>query len=124
MAKYLLQVAYTPEAWDAQLKRPQNRMEIVNELLERLGGRFDSAYLSFGDFDLVAVMDLPDHVSAAAAAMVIGSGGAVKALRTTPLLTLEEGIEAMLRGAAAQPHYRIPEEHEPPTTLPESPAGR
>ena len=124
MAKYLLQVAYTPEAWAAQLRRPQNRMEIVDALLERLGGRFESAYLSFGEYDLVAVMDLPDNVSAAAAAMVIGSGGAVKALKTTPLLTLEEGMAAMGRGAAAQPHYRPPAEHEQQYTVdPEDPGG-
>jgi hypothetical protein len=29
MAHYLVQLAYTPEAWAAQLKNPQSRVEIV-----------------------------------------------------------------------------------------------
>jgi uncharacterized protein with GYD domain len=106
--RYLLQVAYTPEAWAAQLKSPQNRLEMVSPLLQRLGGRFESAYLAFGEYDIVAVMELPDNVSAAAASIVVSAGGAVKAIKTTPLMTVEEGVQAMRKGADAASTYRPP----------------
>jgi uncharacterized protein with GYD domain len=108
MARYLLQVAYTPEAWGAQLKNPQNRLEIVNLLMQRLGGRFESAYMSFGEYDIVAVMELPDNVSAAALSMVVSAGGACKEIKTTPLITIEEGMQAMRKGADAASSYRPP----------------
>src|SRR5262249_20404189 len=98
MTRYLLQVAYTPEAWAAQLKNPQNRLEASAELLKRLGGRFESAYLAFGDYDIVAIMDVPDNASAAAVSMVVSAGGALKAVKTTPLMTIEEGMAAMRKG--------------------------
>jgi uncharacterized protein with GYD domain len=108
MARYLLQVAYTPEAWAAQLKNPQNRVQIVSQLLQRFGGSFESAYMAFGEYDIVAIMDLPDNVSAAAVSMVVSAGGAVKAIKTTPLMTVDEGLEAMRKGGEAVASYRPP----------------
>ena len=106
MAHYLFQLAYTPEAWAAQLKNPQNRIEAVTPVLERLGGRFETVYYAFGDYDIIGILDLPDNVSATAFALAVNAGGAVKAYKTTPLVTIEEGLEAMRRGAEAG--YRPP----------------
>jgi hypothetical protein len=38
MAIYALQTAYTPVGWAALLKDPQNRMEAVKPIIQRLGG--------------------------------------------------------------------------------------
>lgn len=109
MAHYLVQVAYTPEAWAAQLKNPQDRTKIVGQALERLGARFVSTYLAFGDYDVVFVMEAPDNVTAAGFSMAVSAGGAVKAIKTTPLMTIEEGVQAMRKGAEASGAYRPPE---------------
>jgi len=103
---YLLQAAYTPDAWAAQLKNPQDRTEAIRPAIERLGGRIECAYLAFGDYDIVIVVDMPDNVSAAAFSIAAAAGGAVKAVKTTPLMTLAEGIEAMRKGGGAG--YRPP----------------
>ena len=39
MAQYLVQVAYTPQAWAALVKNPQDRMQSVGPVVERLGGK-------------------------------------------------------------------------------------
>ena len=106
MALYHLQVAYTPEAWAVQLQHPLDRRESVSQVVERLGGYVESAYYAFGDYDAILIIDMPDHISAAAFALAVSAGGAVKAIKTTPLLTIEDGIEAMRRGAGAG--YRPP----------------
>jgi uncharacterized protein with GYD domain len=106
MALYLLQVAYTNEAWAAQLNNPLDRREAVSLVIERLGGYIESAYYAFGDYDVVLIIEMPDGVSAAAFSLAVSAGGAVKAIRTTPLLTIEEGIEAMKKAAGAG--YRPP----------------
>lgn len=108
MAHYLVQVAYTPEAWAAQVKNPQNRVEAVRPLLERLGARFETTYLTFGDYDIVFIMEAPDNVSAAAVSLAISSGGACKAYKTTPLMTVDEGVEAMRKAGQAASAYRPP----------------
>jgi len=106
MARYLLQVAYTSEAWAAQVKTPQNRIEAVRPVVERLGGHLECAYYAFGEYDVVAILEMPDNVSAAAFSLAAAAGGAAKAIKTTPLMTVEEGIEAMRKASGAG--YRPP----------------
>jgi uncharacterized protein with GYD domain len=108
MPRFLVEVAYTPEAWAAQLERPQNRVEVLKPVLESVGARFESAYFAFGDADMVCIIDCPDNVSAAALSLCFSSGGALKAIKTTPLMTIEEGLEAMRRGARALAAYTPP----------------
>ena len=108
MARYLLELAYTPEAWAAQLESPQNRMEAVKPVLEALGARFESMYYAFGEYDLVGVVEAPDNMSAAAASIAFSAGGALKSVRTTPLMTVEEGIEALRKGYRAFQVYKPP----------------
>jgi uncharacterized protein with GYD domain len=108
MARYLVQVAYTPEAWANLLKNPQNRLDPIADVVESLGGKLESSNLALGDYDLVVIVDLPDNTTAAATAMVFSAGGAVKTIKTTPLIGIPEGIEAMRRAASAAASYRPP----------------
>ena len=101
MPHYMLQVGYTSEAWTAQIKNPANRAQQVRGAIEGLGGKIESAYYTFGEYDLVATIEFPDNVSAAALSLAASAGGSVNAIRTTPLLTLEDGIEAMKKAAAS-----------------------
>ena len=101
MPQYLLQVAYAPGAWAALLKKPQNRLDTVRPAVEKLGGKIETGWFSFGDYDLIAIIEMPDNVSAAAFTMAISAGRAVKACQTTPLLTIEAGMEAMRKAQGA-----------------------
>ena len=105
IAHYLVQVAYTSEGWAALVKQPQNRLEAVRPVVTRLGGKLDQ-WISFGDYDIVALLEMPDNESAAAFSMAVSAGGAVKAVKTTPMMTFEEGIAAM--GKAGESGYKPP----------------
>lgn len=99
MASYLLQVGYTPEAWAAMIAKPQDRSAAIQGAVEKLGGKVERFWLSFGDYDVVGVVDMPDSVSAAAFSMAVAAGGACRAVKTTALLTSTEGMEAMKKAA-------------------------
>ena len=47
-----------------------------------------------------------DNVSMAAFALAVAAGGAVKASKTTPLMTIEEGLQAMSKAGGST--YRPP----------------
>ena len=100
MASYLLQISYSSAAWAAMIKNPQNRVEAVRGAVEKLGGKVGGFWMSFGDHDLVGVLEMPDNVSAAAFAMAVAGGGACKSVKTTPLLKVEEGLEAMKKAGS------------------------
>ena len=44
MPQFLFQGSYTSEAWAAQVKNPQNRMDVVRPAFEALGGSIDHAW--------------------------------------------------------------------------------
>jgi uncharacterized protein with GYD domain len=106
MAYYLVQAAYTPEACAAMVKSPQDRLEALRPVVERLGGKLLSMYMAFGEYDVVGVAEMPDNVSAAAFSLAVSAGGYVRAMKTTPLMTIQEGIEAFRK--AGQAGYRPP----------------
>ncbi len=106
MPHYLLQVAYTPDAWAAMVKKPQDRIEAVRPAVQKLGGKITAAYLAFGEYDVIAILEMPDNVTAAAFSIAAAAGGAVRAIKTTPLMTTQDGIQAMRK--AGQAGYRPP----------------
>jgi uncharacterized protein with GYD domain len=95
MADYMLQISYSSAAYAALIKHPENRVKAVKKVIEKLGGKMGGFWFAFGDHDLVGIMEMPDNVSAAAFAMAISAGGACKHVKTTPLLKVEEGMDAM-----------------------------
>lgn len=101
MPLYLTQVAYTQESWQALVKNPQDRIDAIRPAIKKLGGKVISGYFAFGDYDVVAITEMPDAVAAAAIAMAFAAGGACKAVKTTPLLSTAEGIDALKKAATA-----------------------
>ncbi len=107
MALYMYQAAYTPESWAAQVKNPQNRVESVGRAVcEAAGGKLVGGWLCFGEYDLVIVADVPNKEAMAAIAMAVGAGGAIKASKTTILMTGAEGVDALKKAAAVAKAYR------------------
>jgi uncharacterized protein with GYD domain len=101
MPSYLFQVAYTPEAWAAMVKKPQDRIEAVRPSVEKMGGKLTAGYLAFGEYDIVAIIDMPNNATAAAFAMAVAAGGACKSVKTTPLMSTREGIDAMKKASGS-----------------------
>ena len=95
MPYYLVQVAYTKEAVQHMDEHPHNRIEAVRPAYEELGVTIRDAFLAFGDYDAVMLLEAPDNVRQAAIALAVTAGGAFTHYKTTPLLTWEEGVEAM-----------------------------
>jgi hypothetical protein len=54
---------------------------------------------------------MPDSVSAVAVSLAFSAGGAVKVVKTTPLGTAEEAVEAMKK--ASEAGYRPPQRRVP-----------
>ena len=88
------------------VKNPQDRVAAVRPVVERLGGKIEQGWLAFGEYDIVAIFQMPDNVSAAAFSIAASAGGSVRTIKTTPLMTIEEGIAAMKKAGGAG--YRAP----------------
>lgn len=94
MPKYLIQANYTAEGLKGVLaKGGSSRRDVVETMASELGGSLESFHFAFGDADAYVILDMPDNVSVAAAAMTVSASGAAAA-KTTVLLTPEEVDEA------------------------------
>ena len=90
MPKYLIQASYVGEGLKGLLKEGgSKRRETVKKTLEAMGGKLESFYYAFGDYDVLGVVDMPDNVSSVAFSLMINASGVVNA-KTTVLLTPEE----------------------------------
>lgn len=101
MPHYLIQVAYNDQAWQALIKNPVNRIEAVRPAIENLGGKLREGWFAFGDYDIVCIAEMPDNVAAAAIAIAFAGGGACKSVKTTPLMSTAEALEALQKAAHA-----------------------
>jgi len=101
MPRFLQQVAYTSESWKALIANPQDRVEAIRPAIQKLGGKIESAWFAFGEYDVVLIVEMPDSVSAAAIAIAFAAGGACKSVKTTPLLSAAEAMEAMKKAAGS-----------------------
>jgi uncharacterized protein with GYD domain len=95
MPSYLVQVSYSAEALAALVASPHDRSKVVARVVKRLGGKLNGSWLSFGDYDVTLIIEMPDNVSAAALALAAAAGGSLKSVKTTPLLSMDEAMAAL-----------------------------
>ena len=100
MPLYMTQFAYTPEAWKALVKRPEDRGKVFGELVEKMGGSFVSMYYSMGEYDGLVIYEAPDEPTAMAMVLSAISPGHLRATKTTVLMSVEDTMEAMSKANA------------------------
>ena len=106
MATFLLQASYTADTWANLVAQPQNRIDAIRPVVEKLGGKVTHGWFAFGDYDVIAVVEMPSNVEAAALSIAAAAAGALRSIKTTPLLTAAEAMEAMSKSRLSG--YRAP----------------
>jgi uncharacterized protein with GYD domain len=107
MPRYLYQVAYTSESLAAQIKSLQDRLELVGkQIADAVGARIVAGGYSYGEYDVSAIVEAPDEATMAAVAIAIAAGGAVRAAKTTPLLSGAQWVAALKKAPAVSAQYR------------------
>jgi len=90
MPKYLIRGSYTVDGIKGVLKEGgTGRRTAVETAVKALGGKLEAFYFTFGGEDVVAIVDGPDNITAAAFSMGVAATGTVHT-STTVILTPEE----------------------------------
>ena len=95
MSYYLTQASYSSEAWMAQIKNPENRFEKLRPMLDRHGVKIIQSFFAFGEYDLVIIFSAPDEKTIASVLMSVAGSGAVSKMKTTALMAIEDGVDAL-----------------------------
>ncbi|MCU1590575.1 MAG: hypothetical protein JWP11_1831 [Frankiales bacterium] len=104
----MIEVAYTPQSWNTQIDKQANVVDRITPALDACGAKLQCMYYAFGEADLIGVIDFPTPEDAAAFALAVGSSGALRLYRTTPLLTIEQGIASLHRAEEIRKVYAPP----------------
>jgi uncharacterized protein with GYD domain len=89
MPKYMVQASYVGDGLKGLLKEGgSKRRETVSKVIEAMGGKLESFYYAFGDYDVVGFADMPNNVISA---------------KTTVLLTAEEIDQATKKAVEFRP---------------------
>jgi len=99
MPLYMIQARFTAPAWEALYQSEVDRRQVLRTMLEHAGGKLIDYYFAFGEADVIVIADAPDNQTAASAVIAIARAGAVTDVKTTVLMTYEDGIAAVRRSA-------------------------
>ena len=94
---YLTRFSYTPETWAQLMKNPEARRIAARKYIESVGGKLLGFWYAFGAYEGYCIWEAPNNVSMAAVGFAITGGGALSKFETTPLLTVEETLDALRR---------------------------
>lgn len=98
MTKYLVLFTFKGETLKAFMKKPSDRAAVVGEAAQSVGGALESYYWMLGQYDGLAILDLPDSAAAARLAMTVSSTGAFTHLETHELFPADQVLQ-LLQGA-------------------------
>lgn len=104
MAKYLVCGNYVGEGVQGLVSEGGSiRRSVIEKLATSLGGKVESVYYAFGEYDIYCLIDMPDRASMAAFSLKVSSSGLVR-VRCVALMSIEEIDEAVKKSS----EYRAP----------------
>ena len=108
MSFYLYQLTYSREAIKGMVANPSDREAAARKLIEALGGKLHHLFFSFGQYDVVCLIEGPDDVFMMAGAAAVGSSGTISASSTTKLMTSADAMAALKQAGQATGAYQPP----------------
>jgi uncharacterized protein with GYD domain len=108
MPIFITQGRYTREAIKGMIVKPEDRAEALSRHMSKAGGRVIGYYLTFGEYDFLAILEAPSQTQMAAALLAAAGSGGVTDLRTTLAMTSVEAKGAFAAASDLAPNYRPP----------------
>lgn len=108
MPKYLVHMSYSSASWARMIESPGDRTTALQRIMESFGGSLDSLHWQLGNQDALAIVDLPDSVSAAALTTVVTKAGAFTSVATHELLTQSQLLDVLALAKGAGDSFEIP----------------
>jgi uncharacterized protein with GYD domain len=109
MGFYMLQGRYSQTTLRNLVANPQDRTKAAADVVKAAGGKMHSFFNSFGEYDWLVIMELPDDQAAGAVSMAVGAAGFVSDLKTTKLFKGEEAKAAQQAASAVAASIRPPQ---------------
>jgi uncharacterized protein with GYD domain len=107
MPKYAAFFKVKGETIAAMMDRPSDRGAAVRRLADAAGGKVESYYWMFGQYDGFAIFEAPDSKTVAAVVLAISSTGAFS-VETHELVDPADLGDVLARAKDLRSHYQAP----------------
>lgn len=96
MPTYIMLANWTDQG-AKQVRDSPKRVDAAKKLLVEMGGRFNTLYMTLGEYDIVAIYEAPDDAVAARFTLMLGQMGAVRTrtLKAFPEAAYREIINSL-----------------------------
>src|SRR5262245_13750375 len=103
MPIFITQGRYTQSAVTEMIATPEGRAEAVEKIITAAGGKLHSYYVTFGDYDFLAIIEAPDEKTVLAVLAISAAGGGVTDLKTTVAVSSADMKGAFERAKSLAP---------------------
>jgi uncharacterized protein with GYD domain len=108
MLTFITQGRYTREAIKGMIVKPEDRADALSRHVGRAGGRVIGHYLTFGDYDFLAIIEVPGETQMAAILLSAAGAGGISDLRTTLAMNSVEAKGAFAAAGDLAHSFRSP----------------
>jgi uncharacterized protein with GYD domain len=108
MPKFVTLFSLTSDSLARLMEQPTDRRGPVGRLAEAAGGRLEAYYWMFGQYDGLAIFDLPDSAAGAAMVLAATSTGVFRHVETHELIPADDLVAVLQRAQTLRPSYQPP----------------
>ena len=108
MAKSVILFSVTGDTLRQFIDNPEDRRAPVSQLAELAGGKLESYYWMFGQYDGLAIFEMPDSATTAALSLAAASSGAFRHVETHELIAADDLVGVLQKAKTLRPGYRPP----------------
>jgi uncharacterized protein with GYD domain len=90
MSLFITQGRFTREYIKGGLAKPEDRQAAIARVCEQAGGKLVSLHFTLGQYDFIAISEMPDAKAASVLALVAAGGGGIEGSVTTQAFTTAE----------------------------------
>ena len=107
MHYYMGMFKYADNAIKAMTENPEDRSAVARKLTENFGGKLEAIYFysTGGDWDGIAIYELPDDVAAEAYYMTVVASGYFRKFAVIPVVTADQFKMAMEKAKQGKSGY-------------------
>ena len=108
MPLYMVQFAYTSDAWAALVDTQEDRSVAIASVAATMGSRMVCYYLTFGEYDFLTIIEAPGETQMAAILLSAAGAGGITDVRTTIALSAVEAKGAFAAAGDLSHSFRTP----------------
>jgi uncharacterized protein with GYD domain len=106
MTTFITQARFTKGGLNGMIAAPEDRAEIVGQLIAQVGGKLIAYYLTSGEYDILLIFEGPSYEDTVPALIVAAAESGVADLKTVTALTSSEMKSAFVKAGPIAASYR------------------